>query len=844
METWRRVALLLGVSLAIWLFWYACLDPIVTVSAVDFARLQESETSFTEEGQYLSQLPLEEYIAEKTRERFVRVSGDVWESFFRDVSAASAGEKNDPDWTRRLSHDQTRWQSTPYQVFFRPWEEPLASVAEQLVDRGPETVFLGLEQDGQTQYLRLNYRVLETDDFQLGTGLLQSPAPPASFLYPHRGKALWILLATIVCYFLIPWKKREPDAICYPHWAVALGDLAAMILFIPFLALPILIIGGSVQAITTHAIILTAVLWPFAFAGAWVSLYMAEYGSYQILIREDGLYVETCRRRDLYPFDAMDYWEPLELRPPRWLIMLLWLASLTGRGARSYQAAGQAMMLSGSSSGGFGIRLKNGSAVYLWITAQMGKHAASHFDRLLAALETAGILHREKVRVIESVTIPDGEGEAVSAYSRYRNWTLWAILLSPLVAICGALVCVSIGNMIGKAGRIIQMDGESERTEQPPTPGELTATGVVWEKMIQLQATTMGQSLIETSDGGLLIGAVTWQPGGSQQSVAAIRTNGDGEVLWSKTYGDTRINHVQNVVVTKDGGYLLLGHVANRVGAYAEQQMCIRKIGAEGDLQWERVWSKNEEDSPTARDATEIDNGGVAIWGNSDRAVYRLQLDAAGEVASTQTFDVSEQVGDGEVNWASVTFDGGTVVTGETLNQDGGYKDLLLMKLTPEGDVVWKHAFGGKRRESGNHVRQLASGGFVATGVTHSGEARDQDFYVIRTDSDGNLLWDQIIAKPGDQWAWRVSSTPEDNVLVVGESRPTNESGPSLFFVELGTDGTLIQEQQIVRKNANYTGADAIASTDGNRLVLGSRSLEEFKDEIVLIKLEKESRPQ
>ncbi len=844
MATWRRIALLAGLSLAIWLFFHVSLEPLVTVQLADFARMQEGEGGFfgfsTEKQEYLKQLSLQEYIAEKTRDRTVSVSGEQWETFFREVAAASAGETSDAAWTRRLSPEETRRHSTPYWIFFRTWEKPVAEISDRVTGQGPDSFFVRLDQKGQAHYLELRARSFSSDDFQLGTGLLGSPRPPSSFLYPQRPAALWALLAALAAYFLIPWKKRDPEALCYPYWLVALGDFVAMILFVPFFGLPMFVIGGSVQALTTPAIFLTVIMWPFALAGAWLSLYMAEYESYLILIHDDGLELQTCRRHDSFAFDAMDHWELLELRPPRWLIALLWLASLTGQGARSAQAAGQAAMLSGTSMGGVGIWLKNGSAVFLWITAQMGRRAKSHFQRLLAALEAALIPHREEVKVIRSVIMPEGEGEAVAASSRYRDWTLWAIILAPLVAVGGAALCMSVGNTVRKVGRVIGLEREPEPVGSPPTLGELSATGVVWEKTIRLQDATIGQSLIATADKGFLIAGVTWQPGGSQQLAAVVRTDRDGEVVWSKTYGDTRINQARNIVAVNDGAYILLGYVADRVGIYADQKMSIRRIDAEGNLLWERAWSKDEDDRPTACDAVESEGGGVVIWGHSDRAIHRLQLNRSGDITSAHTYDMSDQVGEGKINWLSATVDGGSIVTGETLNPDGGYKDLLLLKLAPDGQVAWKRAFGGKRKESGTHVRQLDSGGFVAAGSTQSGESRDPDVYMVLTDADGNPQWKQTIVKPGEQSVQRVSITPERSFLVVGESRPDPDSGRSLFFVELGPDGTSTQTQQITRENATYTGADAIAASDGTRLLLGSRSLQKFKEETMLIKLKKE----
>ncbi len=85
METIRRWILLAAVTAAVILGLYASLKPFLTIEPVDMAAEQKDESAWTERGQYLAQLPLDEYIAEVTRGQRVEVSGPDWASFLAGV---------------------------------------------------------------------------------------------------------------------------------------------------------------------------------------------------------------------------------------------------------------------------------------------------------------------------------------------------------------------------------------------------------------------------------------------------------------------------------------------------------------------------------------------------------------------------------------------------------------------------------------------------------------------------------------------------------------------------------------------------------------------------------------
>ncbi len=406
METTRRAILLGCVILAIGLAKFAVLKPLVTVEPADFAKGQKNESRWTDEGQRLAGLPLDQYINEKTAGILHPVSGAEWERFFAGVLSVQGGSRGDKALLRRVPVDERDFEYETKVLFYRPEEAPL-SEAVGAMRKDNETAILALQRRGGTAYLEARLLVYSSDDFHFGTGFSRLPRPPAEFLFPYRFLSLWLLGLGLALYIVLPRKKWPKDTIRYAGWRVVLGDIGSLILFVPFFALPIFILGGTVQAVT-RGWILCLVLWPLAFLGVWLLRRSAWYAGYGLRIGPEGLEVEMGRRDQKVALVDIDHYQPLVLKPPRWLIGMSFLAALAGKGSSGMGAAGRALMLAGSAYGGMGLGLKDGSKTYFWMTDAMGNTALKRAERLVQALEQAGIPFRQEPEEIRDITVPIG----------------------------------------------------------------------------------------------------------------------------------------------------------------------------------------------------------------------------------------------------------------------------------------------------------------------------------------------------------------------------------------------------------------------------------------------------
>jgi len=129
-----------------------------------------------------------------------------------------------------------------------------------------------------------------------------------------------------------------------------------------------------------------------------------------------------------------------------------------------------------------------------------------------------------------------------------------------------------------------------------------------------------------------------------------------------------------------------------------------------------------------------------------------------------------------------VLSDGGIIVVGCTTSSNGdvfgihGDYDFWVLRLNSSGNVVWKKCYGGSQGDWALSVKALSDGGFVVTGFTESndgdvsGNHGSMDYWVIRLNANGNLVWQRCLGGNGRDEAVDILPTPDGGFIVVGRA--------------------------------------------------------------------------
>jgi hypothetical protein len=162
------------------------------------------------------------------------------------------------------------------------------------------------------------------------------------------------------------------------------------------------------------------------------------------------------------------------------------------------------------------------------------------------------------------------------------------------------------------------------------------------------------------------------------------------------------------------------------------------------------------------------------------------------------------------------TDDGGYIATGYTQSQSIGRKDLWLIRTDSEGNLLWDRSYGGADEDVGLSVLQSQDGGFIVAGRTASLGKRGDDIWLLKTDDQGVMSWNSSFGGDKDDVAFQVAELANGYALV-GRSESGLEE-EKIILIRLDQLGRKIWE----RSYLGSSGTSLQQTMDGG-FVIGGR---------------------
>ncbi len=322
----------------------------------------------------------------------------------------------------------------------------------------------------------------------------------------------------------------------------------------------------------------------------------------------------------------------------------------------------------------------------------------------------------------------------------------------------------------------------------------------IWETRLGGSKTDQAMAVIETNDLGFVI------VGGSESIDGDLDTNNgvadfwilkldaNGNLLWQTSLGGFNTDVARDVYQTIDGGYIVSGYTSSDDGDVSKSQ-------GGGD-----VWM------------VKLDAGGSLVWENSyggsglDRAYSVLQL----ETGEYVLLGYSES-SDGDVS------------------DNNGQKDYWIAKISSFGEIIWEKSYGGSNNDLAYKIQQSTDGGFILVGNSEStdgdvtGNNGNRDYWVIKLDAFGNLVWENTFGGAGQDEATSIESLKEGGYIVVGFSDSSdgdlsnNKGLGDYWIIKIDEDGNLIWEANFGGSAYDVPGS-IIQTLDGGLVVAGRSS--------------------
>lgn len=163
------------------------------------------------------------------------------------------------------------------------------------------------------------------------------------------------------------------------------------------------------------------------------------------------------------------------------------------------------------------------------------------------------------------------------------------------------------------------------------------------------------------------------------------------------------------------------------------------------------------------------------------------------------------------------TSDGGYILLGYTESYGAGEKDFWLVKTDSNGNKQWDKTFGGSEYDEGHSIQLTRDGGYILLGWTMSYGAGEKDFWLIKTDARGKKQWDRTFGGKDDDAGFSVQQTSDGGYVLVGYSYITEED-PQPWLIKTDASGKKEWDR-------TFEGAKSYSvqqTSDGGYIILGS----------------------
>jgi len=324
-----------------------------------------------------------------------------------------------------------------------------------------------------------------------------------------------------------------------------------------------------------------------------------------------------------------------------------------------------------------------------------------------------------------------------------------------------------------------------------------------------------------------------------------IKTDSHGNKEWDRVFGGLGKDLGFSVQQTKDGGYIITGGKKSFwIGNY---DAWVIKTDPKGNLEWDRVFGGSGEDLGFSVRQTEDDGYIVAGYTSSygGKKVWFFKLDSEGN----KLWDRAVGNKDSEAANVEQTKDGGYIIAGFTIPSGADKEDVWLIKTDPKGIWEWFRNFGGLNKDLGLSVQETRDGGYVVTGFTESFGAGKADVWLIKTNSTGYKEWDRTFGGPGFDSGASVQQTKDDGYIITGYNTTSDhiessiarllnlEKSGEVCLIKTDSKGN-IEWDNTFGCSCNDWGNSVQETQDGGYIITGvTESYGAGKEDVWLIKV-------
>ena len=315
-----------------------------------------------------------------------------------------------------------------------------------------------------------------------------------------------------------------------------------------------------------------------------------------------------------------------------------------------------------------------------------------------------------------------------------------------------------------------------------------------WQKSMGGDAKDQYYDMVELADGSLVLVGTTRSSELDGVPLLKYDYDGiiekrdkDGNLLWRTFYSGNDYDTFAYVTATPDGGFIVTGMTESTdiegFPLKGKDDAIIVKYDKDGKLLWQHVVGGTEMEH--FRRATIVENDNILVMTNTASSIEGLTYTGVQDIIFIKYDQNGNELwrhnyGGNDLDYCNeyfVTSDYSIICQGYTKSTNipgytwKGNSDEYFFKIDKDGKLLWQKGWGGNSLEQILDVKLTEDEGLIAIGNSSSTDIEglpnngESDSFILRYDTNGNLLWQKSFGGNGRDWLEGIIET-EDNCYV------------------------------------------------------------------------------
>ncbi|MDH5374950.1 MAG: hypothetical protein OEZ21_09050 [Candidatus Bathyarchaeota archaeon] len=241
-------------------------------------------------------------------------------------------------------------------------------------------------------------------------------------------------------------------------------------------------------------------------------------------------------------------------------------------------------------------------------------------------------------------------------------------------------------------------------------------------------------------------------------------------------------------------------------------------------IEWTRTYGGVNEDVPLS--VIQTSDWGYALAGRTNSFgagnfdFWLVKTNRTGHEQWNKTFGTvgTERAEGGVIQ----TIDSGYLLIGHKGVEPN--RDMWIVKTDSDGNMMWNKTYGGPRCDTGRGAVLTDDGGYALFGNTRSFGAGDYDFWLVKTNSTGGMEWNQTYGGGGVDLAASLVRTDDGGFALAGRTSSFGAGSQDFWLVKTNSTGGMEWNQTY--GTTGYEAATACVQTsDGEYALTGQKGI-------------------